>query len=111
MSVCANKAATGWGGGGLDFGKHAVVNLEHFNMKVEGPRPLLLQTNCEARFPIVACLDNACYRVSHNIVSTFVSLNSQPPKHLEGPIQIFFNSPFNVGFKTIQFAIVWGKLD
>ena len=107
MSVCANKAATGWGGGGLDFGKHAVVNLEHFNMKVEGPRPLLLQTNCEARFPIVACLDNACYRVSHNIVSTFVLLNSRPPKHLEVPSWKFFNSPFCVDFKTIQFVIIW----
>ena len=51
------------------------------------------------------------YRVSHNIVSTFVLLNSRPPKHLEVPSWTFFNSPFCVDFKTIQFVMICPSLD
>ena len=47
------------------------------------------------------------YRVSRNIVSTFVLLISRPQKDLEAPSWTFFNSPFNVDFKTIRFAIIW----
>ena len=47
------------------------------------------------------------YRVSRNIVSTFVLLISRPQKDLEAPSWTFFNSPFNVDFKTIKFAIIW----
>ena len=50
---------------------------------------------------------SAIYRLSHNIVPTFVLLISQPPKHLEVPSWTFFDSPFNVDFKTIQFVIIW----
>ena len=46
------------------------------------------------------------YRVSRNIVSTFLLLISRPPKHLEVPSWAFFNSPFNVDFKTIQFIMI-----
>ena len=62
---------------------------------------------------LVILLINAIfiYRVSHNIVSTFVLLNSRPLKHLEVPSWTFFNSPFRVDFKTIQFVIIWWNLD
>ena len=46
------------------------------------------------------------YRVSHNIVSPFLLLISLPPKHLEVPSWTFFNSPFNIDFKTIQFIMI-----
>ena len=36
------------------------------------------------------------YRVSHNIVSTFVLLISRPSKHLEVTSWTFFNSPLHV---------------
>ena len=45
-------------------------------------------------------------RVPHNTVSIFVLLISWPPKHLEVPSLTFFNSPFHVDFKTIQFVII-----
>ena len=51
------------------------------------------------------------YRVSHNIVPTFVLVISWPPKHLEDPSWTFFNSPFRVDFKTIQFVFIWWNLD
>ena len=54
---------------------------------------------------------NNSYRVSRNIVSTFVLLISQPPKHLQVPSWKFLNSPFCVDFKTIQFVIIWWNLD
>ena len=41
------------------------------------------------------------YRVSHNIVYTFLLLISRPPKHVEVPSWTFFNSLFRVDFKTI----------
>ena len=47
------------------------------------------------------------YRVSRNIVYTFILLISQPPKRLEVPSWIFINSPFRVDFKTIKFVIIW----
>ena len=46
------------------------------------------------------------YRVSRNIVPTFVFLISRPPEHLEISSWTFFNSPFHVDFKTIQFVII-----
>ena len=54
-----------------------------------------------------AGIPDSSYRVSHNIVSTFLLLISRPPKHLEVPSWTFFNSPFRVDFKTIQFVIIW----
>ena len=42
------------------------------------------------------------YRVSRNIVYTFILLISQPPKRLEVPSWTFINSPFLVDFKTIK---------
>ena len=59
---------------------------------------------------VIFCNSDLQYRVSHNIVSTFVLLNSWPPKHLEVPSWTFFNSPFRVDFRTIQFAIIWWNL-
>ena len=51
--------------------------------------------------------DVESYRVSHNIVYTFGLLVSGPPKHLEVPSWTFFNSPFYVDFRTIQFVMIW----
>ena len=50
------------------------------------------------------------YRVSHNIVPTFVLSISWPPKHLEIPSWTFFNSSFHVDFKTIHFVMMWRNL-
>ena len=47
-------------------------------------------------------------RVPHNTVSIFVLLISW---HLEVPSLTFFNSSFNVDFKTLQFVILWWTLD
>ena len=38
--------------------------------------------------------------------TTFLLLISHPPKHLEVPSWTFFNNPFNVDFKTIQFFMI-----
>ena len=51
------------------------------------------------------------YRVSRNIVPTFVLLTSWPPKHIEIPSWTFFNSLFYIDFKTIQFVMIWWNFD
>ena len=48
------------------------------------------------------------YSVSNNIVSTFILLICQPPRHLE---ILFFNSPFHEDFKTIIGALLMSTLE
>ena len=51
------------------------------------------------------------YRVCHNIVYTFVFWIYQLPRGLQIPSWTFFNSPFCVDFKNIQFFIIWLNMD
>ena len=51
------------------------------------------------------------YRVSRNIVPTFVLLIFKTPKHLEIPSRTFLNRLFHVNLKTIHFVMIWQNLD
>ena len=51
------------------------------------------------------------YRVSHNTVSTIVFWISQLSRALEIPSWTFFNSPFSVDFRNIQYFIIRWNID
>ena len=51
------------------------------------------------------------YRVSLKTVAIFIFWISRLPRGLDIPCWTFFNSPFCVDFKNIQFSIIWWHLN
>ena len=51
------------------------------------------------------------YRVSRKTLATFVFWISRLPRGLEIPYWTFFNSPFCVDFRNIQFFIIWWNME
>ena len=51
------------------------------------------------------------YRVSRKTLYAFLLLISRPPKHVEVPSWAFFNTPFRVDFKTINYFIIRWNFD
>ena len=55
-------------------------------------------------------MEGQSFRVSQKTVPTFVLWISRLPRGLEIPSWTFFNSPFCVDFKNVQFSIIWWNL-
>ena len=72
-----------------------LVVFENSETKKEHTYDQVCQTNPDSK-----------QRVSHNTVSTFVFGIFQFPRGVEIPSWTFFNSPFCVDFKIIQFFII-----
>ena len=51
------------------------------------------------------------YRVSLKTVATFIYWISRLPRGLEIPSWTFFNSPYCVDFRNIQYFIIWWNMD